>query len=191
MKNRRDFTLTEEQLITVKQQMKNGKRPETRQRAQAIHLLSLGHSVKAVAEMMAVERRTIYNWHDAWLARGEKGLVPGRNGGRRPKATPEYCQRLAEIIETEPSDHGFSFAIWTVDRLRSYLAKETNIELSARAFGDLLKREGYVYRRPKHSLKHLQDATVIAQAEQHLDDLKKRPRPKPSNSSLWMKPPLP
>ncbi len=191
MAERRKFTLSEEQLITIQQTMKHDKRAAVRQRAQAIHLLHLGHGVNAVAQMFAVRRRTIYNWHDAWLAHGPAGLIPGRRGGRKPKATPAYCQLLEEAIASEPATLGFDFAVWTIDRLRTYLAQETTIELSARAFSDLLQRQGYVYRRPKHDLTHLQDPTVIAQAETQLEALKKRPSKEPSSSSLWTKQPSP
>lgn len=187
MSTRRDYTLDEEQLSSIQQAMNHDRRPVVRRRAQAIYLLHTGHKPKAVAEMVAVERRTVYYWHDAWLSEGVEGLARKPGSGRKPKATPAYCRLLEETLDKEPSELGYDFTVWTIDRLRSYLAQETNIELSARAFSDLLKRLDYVYRRPKHDLKHLQDPEVIAQAEKQLEAFKKSPSTAILSSSLWTK----
>ena len=95
---------------------------------------------------------------------------------------------MQEVIEQEPADLGYGFAVWTVDRLRAHLAQETGLELSEPAFRALLKRQGYRYRRPKHDLGHLQDPAAKADADELLNQLKKRSSETISHSSLWTKP---
>lgn len=188
MKTRRNYTLTNEELLVVQAAIGHDKRPEVRQKAQAIHLLHLGHRPTEVAAMMAVDRTTIYDWHEAWVVGGIDGLVRREGSGRRCKATPEYEQLLQEALETAPAELGYAFALWTLDRLRQHLFQKTGILLSARTLGNTLKRLDYVYRRPKHDFKHLHDPQVMAQATAHLEELKKKPGKVPSSSSLWMKP---
>jgi len=53
----------------------------------------------------------------------------------------------------------------------------------------MLKENGYVYRRPKHDLTNLQDATARQVAEEWLTELKKVPKRARSTYSLWTKAP--
>jgi transposase len=89
----------------------------------------------------------------------------------------------------EPGELGYGFRIWTVDRLRAHLEKQTGIGLSESSFRELLKRKGYRYRRPKQDLGHLQDKKAKAQAGKLLEELKKRFSETISSSSLWTKRP--
>jgi transposase len=96
---------------------------------------------------------------------------------------------LVEVIEKEPSEVGYEFMIWTVERLSAHLEKVTGIALSESRLRALIKRKGYRYRRPKHDLGHLQDKQAKSKAAQVLKELKKRSSETISNSSLWMKQP--
>lgn len=187
MWKKRNYQLTDEEVEIIERAMLHDKRPEARQKAQAIHLLHLGQKVTSVAEMMAVTRTTIYEWHDAWLANGIDGLVRKKGSGRRFKASPAYEQLLEETVDTDPAELGYEFTVWTVDRLCQHMLEKTGILLSGRTLTNTLRRLDYVYRRPKRDLSYLHDPEVMAQAEEHLEMLKKRPESKPLSSSLWMK----
>ena len=93
------------------------------------------------------------------------------------------------MLEQEPKDLGYDFVVWTVDRLRQHLEKETGIALSEPRLRALMKRKGYRYRRPKHDLGHLQDKEAKAQAAELLEVLKKRSSETISSSSLWTRQP--
>ena len=187
MPKARDYHLNEEELQIVEAAMRRDKRSEVRQRCTAIRLLHLGHKPEEVAEMQAVSIPTIYSWIKRWRKGGVEALATKPRSGRPAKADDEYELRLAEVIEKEPEELGYGFTVWTIDRLRAHLAKETGIELSESRFRALLKRKGYRYRRPKHDLSHLQDKEAKAKADELLEGLKKRSSETISNSSLWTK----
>lgn len=189
MQEKRDFHLTDEELKLVEKAMHHDKRPEVRPKAQALHLLHQEYSVTQVAKMMAVSRLTIYKWHDAWLEQGIEGLARQKGSGRRRKATPEYERLLEKTLETAPSELGYDFTVWTVDRLGEYMFEKTGIELSDRTLNNTIKRLGYVYRRPKRDLSYLHDPEDMQRAEAELEVLKKRPKQESSGSSLWTKQP--
>ena len=180
---RRNYKLSESQLAQIKQAIKKDKRSGVSQRAQALYRLHLGDSVQKVADSLLITRKTIYNWHDRWQANGVDGLADKAKSGRPRKATATYRQLLAKLIEQEPATYGYEFSMWTNARMRTHLAQETGIKLSERAFGDLLKAEGYVYRRPKYDLGHLQDSEAIEQAT----SIKKVLKQTNSSLSLWTK----
>ena len=181
------YQLQPKELAEIEKAMRQDKRAEVRQRAMAIRLLHLGNKPEAVAEQQMVSVPTIYNWHKLWREQGLEGLANKKKTGRPSKATEVYCRKLEELLEKEPSEYGYRFAIWTSDRLRAHLEKETGILLSESRFRALLKKKGYRYRRPKHDLSHLQDKEAKQKAEKLLDEMKKRASETISSSSLWTK----
>ncbi len=61
----------------------------------------------------------------------------------RPKAiNDEYLERLKELVNSSPRDHGYSFRRWTANWLGKHLAKEFGIEVSDRHLKRLLKQMG-------------------------------------------------
>ena len=181
------YHLKRKELAKIERAMRQDKRAEVRQRATAVRLLHLGHKPEAVAEQQMVSVPTIYNWHKLWRAQGIEGLANKPKTGRPSKATDAYCRKLEKLLEKEPAEYGYRFAIWTSDRLRAHLEKETGILLSESRFRALLKKRGYRYRRPKHDLSHLQDQKAKQKAEKLLDEMKKRASETISSSSLWTK----
>lgn len=188
MAKARDYHLKDDQLAQLEAAIRRDKRPEVRQRCTVIRLLHLGNKAEEVAQMQAVSKPTIYGWWKRWCAGGVEGLANKPRSGRPPKADEVYIALVEEVIEQAPSDLGYRFTVWTVDRLRAHLAQETGIELSEAAFRALLKKRGYRYRRPKHDLGHLQDPAAKADADELLNKLKKRSLETISHSSLWTKP---
>jgi transposase len=94
---------------------------------------------------------------------------------------------LEKALAQVPSDYGYSFAVWTLDRLVEHLECETGIRLSIGRLQVWLERLGYVYRRPKRDLRHRQDPEARAEMQRWLEEIKKTPLPERSNSSLWTK----
>jgi transposase len=184
-----NFKLSSEELREIEQAVKHASQPEVRHRATAIHLLHKGQRPEEVAGVMAVKPTTVYQWYHRWRAEGVEGLVNRAKGGRPRKATEGYCELLAEVLESEPSEWGYDFSLWTVERLRAHLYEQTGVSLSAGRLRALMKQQGYRYRRPKHDLTDLQDPQARQAAHEIIEWLKKTPSPGPSSSSLWTKQP--
>lgn len=189
MPKAQEYQLTKEELKLVETAIKHDKRPEVVQRSMAVRLLHLGHKPKEVARIQAVSKPTIYGWFHRWQSGGIEALANQPKSGRPPKADDAYSLALVEVIDKEPSEVGYAFRIWTVERLSAHLEKITGIVLSESRLRALIKRKGYRYRRPKHDLGHLQDKEAKPKASEILDELKKRSSETISNSSLWTKQP--
>lgn len=190
MSRRIDFTLTAEQLAELEQAINSSPYPEVRQRAIAIRMLHLGQHPEPVGAMVLVTSNTFYAWHKRWREQGLAGLRDGHRTGRPNKADRAYVQELEPVLELDPRSLGLSFTIWTLNRLRLYLAEKTGILLSYTRFRALMSREGYRWKEPKHDLSHLQDRPAQETIAQITEWLKKTslstPSPTP-NSSLWTK----
>jgi transposase len=84
------------------------------------------------------------------------------------KATSEYIQLLLEIIKKEPQELGYEFGRWTGERLATYLASQTGIELSGSQVRRILKKKKYSYSWTKYSLEDKQNRALIAEFKQKL-----------------------
>lgn len=189
MSRRVDFTLTDEQVTELEDAINHSPHAEVRQRAIAVRLLHKGYKPEQVAELVAISANTIWMWHRRWREGGMGGLQDQARSGRPRKATAEYCHILEETLNSEPASYGYSFTVWTMDRLRTHLEQKTGIRLSQTRFAMVLEREGYVYRRPKRDLTSKQNQTAKQQAAELLEALKKGRNTRIASFSLWTKRP--
>ncbi|MBE9037057.1 helix-turn-helix domain-containing protein [aff. Roholtiella sp. LEGE 12411] len=61
----------------------------------------------------------------------------------RPKAVnDQYLERLKQLVNNSPRDHGYAFRRWTANWLAKHLAKEFGIKVSDRHIKRLLKQLG-------------------------------------------------
>jgi transposase len=192
MSRRVKFQLNEEQIAQLEQAINSSVHPEVRQRAIAVRLLHLGEHPERVAQVVMVSANTVWTWHRRYRSKGLAGLQDQARSGRPRKADSAYIAQVEQLLETDPRTLGLAFTIWTIQRLRLYLAEQTGITLSEARFRALLERLGYRWKQPKHNLVHLQDADAQQTATRILDWLKKTspstPTAKPS-FSLWTKQP--
>jgi transposase len=189
MPKRIDFTLTKDELSAVQRAIKRDKRSKVRQRALVVRMLAEGHRPEQVADLLSVTVQSIYGWWHRWEAGGIEGLANKPYEPRKRKADEKYLQALDEVLSKEPEAYGYNFAIWTRERLRDHLTEVTGVEMSVGWLGEVMKARGYVFRRPKHELTHLQDAAEKEAAKGLLEMFKKKSSQTISSSSLWTKRP--
>lgn len=181
------YTLNETELKQIEQALKTAPEAQVRQRATGIRLLHLGKKPGEVAKLLNVSTATVYNWHERWRENGLAGLSDAPRSGRPRLADANYVTQLEEALETDPATLDYGFTIWTLERLRAHMTKLTGVQMSDETFRLVLRQNDYVYRRPKHDLKPLQDLQAKQRATELLDELKKKPKPRRLTSSLWTK----
>jgi transposase len=165
--------LTSGQRRALRQQMARVKSYRAWSRITAVVLLSTGMSVTTVAETLSVSARTISNWKRRWLKGGIFRLDDAPRSGRPPKATPKYRRVLREAVDQGPKAFGYVFTVWNTARLAEHLFHRTRIRLRPGRVRSLLKDLGYVYGRPKHTLKSRQNRRRVRLAKSELAALKK------------------
>ena len=181
-----NYTLTTEELAAIQVAMKSHD-AKVAKRANVIHSLHLGYSPEAVAELQQVSLGTVYNHVNRFKRDGVNGLANRPKSGRPPVADQAFRKRLVATIETPPHTMGLGFAVWTLPSLQAYLLRETGIKLSQNRLSEVLKEEGYVYRRPKKDLGHKHDPELRQQVQQAIEEVKKVPRKALLSYSIWMK----
>jgi len=189
MPKKLNYDLNEEDLQTIKQAIQYEKDRRVVKRVTGLRLLHEGHSAKEVADILQVTDVTVYSWHHRWQENGIEGLHDAPRSGRPAKADEAYRRAIDETLASDPADHNYDFAIWTLDRLREHLALKTGTVLSYNRLWEVMNEMGYAYRRPTQDLSHAQDAEAHEQAKALLDELKKGAKTPILNSSLWTKRP--
>lgn len=167
-------SLTPEELKNIKQHMKTAKDSQSRTRAHAIWLSHQGYRVDEIAKILDRHRNAVVSWFERFESHGLEGLQDQPRSGRRPRAGSDFQKALVQAVNTPPRNLGYSFATWSAGRLRDHMAKTTGVHISEIQLRRLLKKNGIVFRKPKHDLKAKQDPALYNQKKELLEFLKKR-----------------
>lgn len=108
-------------------------------------LMNDGKTYEEIAAFLGCSRRTVVYWCVHGDPDKLESLQDRRKIGNYRKATPVYIKLLLETIEKEPSELGYEFGRWTGDRLATYLAEKTGIQLTGSQVRKILKEKKYVY----------------------------------------------
>jgi putative transposase len=146
--------------------------PRVRHRADALLLVAQGMSLVCAAQLLGTSPSRIRAWRTRYLARGRAGLADQPRSGRPPKLDAAACALLVEAIEAGPAAYGLPVTVWSVRDLRALLARH-GVDVCSATVHRGLHRLGYRYRRPRHDLRHRQDADAVAATRRVLDWLKK------------------
>lgn len=168
-----NYTLSNEELLTIERAIKNHPDLRVRERARIIRLLHQGRRSKQIAGLLAISYGQVYYWHQRWCQAGLDGLGDKPRSGRPPIGTEELKAKLEKLLEINPQDLGYAFTAWNLPRLQTYLNQEWGVTMHINTLRNLLSEMDYVYRRPKHDLGNLQDPDAKAAAQETLDELKK------------------
>ena len=168
-------SLTAKERRQIEELFRRGPNARVRRRAQAVRLSAMGYAVAQIVEILGCNRQTVHNGFNAFEAGGCDALFDRPRSGRPVTATVDYRSRLVEAVKTNPRNLSYPFTVWTVTRLRAHMAKEMNILLSESRVRQIMKEEGLVFKRPKHTLANKRDEDAFAEVRDILDRAKKSP----------------
>jgi transposase len=169
----RKLTKTEHQ--EVENLFRKGPNNRVRKRTHAIRLSAMGYTVTQIAEILGCNRQSVHNWFDMFEQNGPQGLCDKPRSGRPAIATIDYRTKLVEAIKTNPRKIGYPFTVWTLTRIRAHMAREMRILLSESRVRQIMKEQGLVFKRPKHTLAQKRDQDAFAEVRDVLEQVKKSP----------------
>jgi transposase len=124
-----------------------------RTRAQMILLaVEKGLSAPAIASIVREGEETVRRWMKRYMAEGIEGLQDEPRPSAAPKMTAAYEQQLLQTVRQRPRSLGQDFSMWTLQRLASYMAKQTGIRLSPECIRLHLQKAEVVLSRPQHKI---------------------------------------
>jgi transposase len=160
---------------------KRDRDPKVCHRAHALVTLAASASMCAAAQQLGVSTKSLGRWRERFLAEGRNGLCDRPRRGRPPKLPMAARTLLVEALAADPGAYGYPVATWTIADLTDLLARHGWM-VSAVTVNRTVHALGYVHRRPRHDLRHRQDAEAVASAQRVLADLQKRGLMPPAES---------
>ena len=91
-------------------------------RYEALYTVSRGKDVKTVAEIIDVEKSTVYNWINRWVI--DRNVTDKPRSGGPPFITKEDEKEIRRLIdENDPKRYGINASSYTTRELQIYFAK--------------------------------------------------------------------
>jgi transposase len=128
----------------------------------------LSQSLASIAAWSGRERETVRHWLRRYLTHGLGGLADAPRPGRPVRAGAAYLVALEDAMAVAPRELGLLFDVWTSARLSAYLAETTGVRIAPGWLRVLLGPRDFLVGRPKHTLRHLRNATEVAACEAEL-----------------------
>jgi transposase len=120
-----------------------------RLRIRAVKRVIAGEHVDDVARAMGVDRSNVYKWLKKYDEGGLDGLRAKKAAGPSPKLDhTQVAQLRALIVECDPRQLQFEFALWTRDLVAGLIERRFGVVLSLSATGRLLRAMGLSPQRP-------------------------------------------
>ncbi len=118
-------------------------------RIQAVKRVENGESPEAVIKALGFSRARIYDWLARYREHGIDGLRSRLATGRPPRLNNRQILQVYQlIVDNDPRQLHFEFALWTRTMVQSLVQQEFNIHLSEVSVGRLLAKIGLSPQRP-------------------------------------------
>jgi len=139
-----------------------------RERLEMVKAAALGDDLERIARWSGRSVETVEHWLARFAEGGVRALADAARSGRPVQADAAYLAAMETALETSPSTLGFTFDVWTSERLAVYLEQQTGVHIAPGWLRALLAQRGWVCGRPKHTLKHLQNPAAVAASRAEL-----------------------
>lgn len=130
--------LTKFQHQLLKKQLEIETLSEYRQRIEIMLLADEGKTQTQICRSLSCSPLTARHW--IFMAKsGQAHNWQSQPIGRPKTVTPDYLDRLKELMSASPKDLGYPFSRWTGQWLSKHLCQEFNIGVSARHINRLIE----------------------------------------------------
>jgi transposase len=173
MNRRLEVVLSSWQRQRLRQIRDHPPAPRVARRAICLLLSAEASSNKAITQATGLCSDAITDIRRRWRIHGMASLKDRPRPGRPRTTTAAYRRELRKALRVGPHAYGYIFTVWSVARLNAHLTKTIGISVGESRLRQLIRAEGFVYRRPKHTLKGKRNEKAFRQAQHALSRLKK------------------
>lgn len=144
-------------------------------RLQAARLFSQGETQGAVARALGVTTAAVNHWHQAWRAKGVRGLKAAGRAGRKPKLDAKQLAQVERALRAGPDTHGFSTDLWTLPRVATVIQRMTGVRHHPSHVGRLLQQLNWSLQRPGRRARERDEPAIERWKTRRWAQLKKTP----------------
>jgi transposase len=161
--------LTSDQECEVRQRLRaRDVAPDTRLRLECIRLMGRGMTASQVADLLECHVVTVRGAVRRFADGGFDALAAAPRQGRPASISREDREALATLLD-ESARQGRT---WTAAALCDWLAAEREVRISAARLTELLRRDGFRWKRTRDTLRHKADPVLQQTARAELEDLR-------------------
>jgi transposase len=143
-----------------------------RDRLQIVLLAHRGRKHQDIAADLAISRRSVQRWLNAYCERGLAGLAPRKAPGKQSGIPAAMAEEIRRWVIEGPAGQGLDRANWTHEELADHLLKARGIRTSRSAMHRFCSKIGIRPYRPTY--RYLRgDPAKQAEAREDLAGLKK------------------
>src|SRR5712691_3596156 len=130
-------------------------------RERAVRSVQDGESPEVVADVLGINRSTIYGWLAQYRRSGWGALKAKPMFGRPPNLDGKKLKWIYDpVTQKNPLQLKFAFALWTREMVATLLKDKFNISLSLVSVGRLLAQLGITCQKPLHRALERDEALV-------------------------------
>ena len=134
------------------------------ERLHYVRLFARGHQPAEIAALYDVDERTVVTWLERFRAGGAAALTDRPRSGRPREAGVAAVVEATQCLDGAPDLAETGRTTWTRDLLRRHLAERCGCWLTERSIGRLIARLGFVWTRPKLTLRGRDPAAAEREA---------------------------
>ena len=153
----------------------------------AIKLLKKSMPIKEIAEIVGVHPSRIYDWRAKYKRDGKRGISIGQRGrktGENKSLSPEQEQQIIrQLIDTNPQQLKFKFALWTREAVRYLINHELNIDMPISTVGHYLKKWEFTSKKPIKRAYERKDENTQRWLNEEYPKIKKQA--KAEDAEIW------
>ena len=143
-----------------------------RDRLQIVLMAHKGRMHKDIAADLAVNRKTVQRWLNAYLEKGLPGLAPRKAPGKASNIPTDLADEVKAWVIGGPTSVGLDRANWTYEEIAGHLKKAKAVKTSRSAVQRFCCKIGVRPYRPSYRFLRADPAAQEA-AKVDLTDLKK------------------
>jgi transposase len=146
-----------------------------RRRLQAARRFAQGETQGAVARALGVTTAAVNHWHQAWRAKGVRGLKAAGRAGRKPKLDAKQLAQVERALRAGPDTHGFRTDLWTLPRVATVIQRMTGVRHHPSHVGRLLQQLNWSRQRPGRRARERDEPAIERWKTRRWAQLKKTP----------------
>ena len=135
-----NLNLTQEERNNIKQLHRNCSKRRFADKLKALLLLDKGFSCVEVGEILLIDDDTVRNYWRLYITQGIESLLTDKNKGTSPKLNEHQINKLETHLEKNTYPNTKGIIVW--------IKESFGIAYSTNGLNSLLKRLGFVYKKP-------------------------------------------
>lgn len=146
----KEHTVTEEQVVILREHVKQNPHVLPRYKAQAILGVAAGITPEQLAKQLGKTTQTVREWLTQWDTVGLACLFTGHAANlNSSKLKTEQWEQVCEVLQASPSDVGVPGQMWDVPKLANWMNTEFDVTYTNRTYQYCLKLGGLSFIYPK------------------------------------------